>query len=88
MAVGAGAPGSQHRLGLGARVHLEKAPVEVEVVDLHLRKVASLPGVELGPQSLADPAGGRLGHLGVLAEDLGQHGLDVPVRQPPAPSRR
>jgi hypothetical protein len=67
-------------------VHLEERPVQVQVVDAGAGKVAALPGVELGPQALADPADGGPADCCLLAEDLGQHGLDVAVGQAPYPA--
>src|SRR6266487_1514677 len=49
-------------------------------------KVAAAPGVELGAQALADPAGGGAADRGVLAEDLDQHRLDIAVRKAPDPA--
>jgi len=67
-------------------VHLEKRPVQEQVVDLGRGQVTPLPGVELGPQALADPAGGRAADRRLLTEDLDQHRLHVAVRQPPHPA--
>jgi hypothetical protein len=82
LAVGVDAPSHQHRLGAGLGMQLAERPVQVQVVDADPGKVAAAPGVELGPQPLAAPAHRRLADGGVLAEDHGQHGLDVAVRQP------
>jgi hypothetical protein len=62
-------------------VHLEERAVQVQVVDAGARQVAAAPGVELGAQALADPAGGGAADARSLAEDLDQHRLDVAVGQ-------
>jgi hypothetical protein len=67
-------------------VHLEERPVQVQVVDADPGKVAALPGVELDPQPLADPADGGPADRRLLAKDLGEHGLDVTVRQASHPA--
>jgi hypothetical protein len=67
-------------------VQLEERPVQRQVVDAGAGQVAALPGVELGAQPLADPAGGRAADARVLAEDLRQHRLDIAVRQPSHPA--
>jgi hypothetical protein len=63
-------------------VQLEEAAVQEQVVDLGRGQVAAAPGVELGPQPLADPATGRAADRRVLAENLDQHRLHIAVRQP------
>jgi hypothetical protein len=68
-------------------VHLEERPIQVQVVDAGARQVAAAPGVELGAQALADPAGGGPADRRLLAKDLGQHRLDIAVRQPSHPAR-
>jgi hypothetical protein len=67
-------------------MHLEKRPVQVQVVDAGVRQVAATPGVELGPQPLADPADGGSADRRLLAEDLYQRGLDIAVGQAPHPA--
>jgi hypothetical protein len=67
-------------------VHLEERPVQVQVVDAGAGKVAAAPGVELGPQPLADPADGGPADRRLLAEDLDQRRLDVAVGQAPHPA--
>ena len=62
-------------------VHLEERAVQVQVVDAGARQVAAAPGVELGTQALADPAGGAAADARILAEELYQHGLDIAVGQ-------
>ena len=62
-AVGVDPPGDKHGLGLGLRVHLEEAAVEVEIVDAGPRQVLALPGVELGPEALADATRARAADL-------------------------
>ena len=86
LAAGVDAPGHQHRLGLGLGVHLEERAVQVQVVDAGALKVAAPPGVELGAQALADPAGGGAADARILAEDLDQHRLDIAVGQAPHPA--
>jgi hypothetical protein len=67
-------------------VHLEERAVQVQVVDADPGQVAALPGVELRSQPLADPADGGPADRRLLAEDLGEHGLDVAVGQAPHPA--
>ena len=67
-------------------MQLEERPVQVQVVEADPGQIAAAPGVELGPQPLADPAAGRAADRRLLAEDLGEHGLDVAVRQAPHPA--
>jgi hypothetical protein len=66
---------------------LQERPVQVQVVEADPGQVTAAPGVELGPQALADPADGRAADRGLLADDLAEHGLDVAVGQAPDPAR-
>jgi hypothetical protein len=86
LAAGVDAPGHQHRLGPGLGMHLEERPVQVQVVDAGARQVAAAPGVELGAQALADPAGGGAADARILPEDLDQHRLNIAVGQAPHPA--
>jgi hypothetical protein len=65
---------------------LQERPVQVQVVEADPGQVTAAPGVELGPQALADPADGRAADRGLLAEDLAEHGLHVAVGQAPHPA--
>jgi hypothetical protein len=76
-AVGGNAPGAQHRLGPGARVHLEVAGVQVQVLQLDLGQAAGPPGVELVLDGLADAADGRPRQRRLRSQRLGQGRLHV-----------
>ena len=69
----------------GARVHLEVAAVEKQVLELDTGEIADLEGVELDLDGLANPTHGRLRHLGRGPERLLQGGLDVSGGQAPHP---
>jgi hypothetical protein len=68
-------------------VHLEVAGIKEQVVQPHLGQIAGAPGGELRTDRRADPADGRLRQRGFGAEDLGEGGLDIPVRQATHPPR-
>ena len=57
--------------------------VEEQVLERHLRQVATLPGVELVLDRLAHPADSRLGQGRLRSQSVGQAGLHVPDRQAP-----
>jgi hypothetical protein len=67
---------------------LQVAGVQEQVVQPHPGQVSGPPGGELLTDRRADPADGRLRQRGLGAEDLGQGGLDVAVRQATHPPRR
>jgi hypothetical protein len=60
LAIGADAPGDQHRLGAGARVHLEVRAVQEPVLQGDVGQAARGPCLELVFDLLADAADGRL----------------------------
>jgi hypothetical protein len=77
----------KHRLGRRARVHLEVAAIQEQVVQPHHAQIAVPPRLELLADPLADAADRRLRQRRLRPEHLGQGGLDVPVRQAPHPAR-
>jgi hypothetical protein len=78
---GGDAPGGQHRLGRGARVHPEEARIQEQVVQGDLIEAAMRPGRVLVLDGLADRRHRRLGDRRLVTERVGEGGLDVADRQ-------
>jgi hypothetical protein len=81
LALGGDAPRGQHRLGRGARVHPEEAGVQEQVVQHDAVQGAGRPCLVLVLDLLAHRRHGGLGDRGLVAERVGQGGLDVADRQ-------
>jgi hypothetical protein len=81
LALGGDAPGGQHRLSRGARVHAEEGGVQEQVVQPHLVEAAGCPRLVFALDLLADRRDGGLGDRSLVAECVGEGGLDVADRQ-------
>ena len=77
------APRHQHRLGLRPGVHPEVRAVDEQVLELDLREVPGIEGVELVLDGLADPGDRGARHRRLRSQGLGQSGLHVADRKPP-----
>ncbi len=77
LAVGGDAPGGQHRLGWGARVHPEEAGIQKQVIQRDTVQAALRPRLVLALDGLADRRHGGLGDGGLVAERLGEGSLDI-----------
>ena len=76
-AAGGDAPGGQHRLGRGPRVHPEEAGVQEQVIQRGAVQAAADPGLVFVLDLLADRRDGGLGDRRLVAEGLGEDGLHV-----------
>jgi hypothetical protein len=81
LAAGSDAPGRQHRLGRGAGVHPEEGGVQEQVIQHHLVQPAPGPGLVLVLDLAADRRHRGLGDRRLIAQRLGQRGLDIPDGQ-------
>jgi len=77
LAIGGDAPGGEHRLGRGARVHPEEAGIQEEIVQRDGVEAPLCPGLVFLLDLLADRRHGGLGDRGLVAEGLGEGGFHV-----------
>ncbi len=81
LAIGGDAPGSQDRLGRGARVHPEEAGVQEQVVQSDTGQGPPRPRLVLVLDRLADRRDGGLGDRRLIPQRLSQGRLHVADRQ-------
>jgi len=81
LAAGGDAPGGQHRLGRGARVHAEEAGVQEQVIEDDLIQAPPRPALVLLLDLAANGRDGGLGDRGLIPERPGEGGLHIPHRQ-------
>jgi hypothetical protein len=81
LAAGGDAPGGQDRLGRGAGVHPEERGVQIQVVQRDAVQATARPGLVFVLDLAADRRHCRLGDRRLVAQRLGQGGLDVADRQ-------